>query len=150
MKQEKTINYFGWILLAWFAFSALLYLFSGKAFEELSALPAIAKNQGTTIAAYYLLRAATTLSMILAIPLALKGNLIALVFGLPYLAIGFNLNPFHYFLPKKFAIYHEGIYFYPPVLGPLWGVISVALFVAFLLFRRHVVKSRENGRLTSG
>jgi hypothetical protein len=130
------IKNIGIILLLWFLVSTLVYIFTGQFISEISSLPDIYAKSGAFGVIYYLVRICSTLLMIAVIPLTLKGHLSSLYGGLAYLAVGFNLNPFQYILPKEFLVLYAGHYVLPSIYSRIWGTFSLIAFIVLFIHMR--------------
>ena len=130
------IRTIGIVLLLWFLISIVVYVISGQFETDIRSLPAAYNESGAFGFSYCTLRICSTLLMLVVIPLALKGKIFALYGGVTYLAVGFNLNPFQYLLPKRFLIPYAGRYILPVLYSRIWSISSLIVFVAFFIYMK--------------
>jgi hypothetical protein len=110
MRQQlqKSINWLGKALLAWFVFESFRFTYYGHILDKIKMLLQLLEADPSFIGLYAILQIpVASICVFVLIPLLLKGHWGGLLLGILYWGMGGLVNPFWYIVPDQYQVTPE-------------------------------------------
>lgn len=134
----RGVDIFGKFLFCWFAFSTLIYFWSGRFLTELESILMSVRSGSFWWAAHTVVGVfGGAVAIFVMVPFLLKGHWLGLLIAVLYWVIGYVLNPFWYLFPQAWqGSEREGPTVFLYVINILWSLIMLIGILAFYFTRR--------------
>jgi len=145
-RLQKTIDWIGKALLAWFVFETARFFYYGRFLEEVRMIPRLFEFGSNLTAIYTILQIpVAAVGVFFLIPLLLKGHWAGLLLGLLYWVMGYLTNPLWFIVPFQYQVTAErkatSVLLF---INYLWAALTFIIIVTFYFHRRSLRKLQKD------